>query len=109
MRVWLDDERDPTDPKIQELFGAVGDEVWVKTVSEALEFLRGGEVESISLDNDLGLNQEEGYKVADWIEEKAHEGRLLPLDVFIHSANSARRSSMKMATQNAITFWVRNH
>jgi len=33
MKLWLDDERDPRDPKIQELFGAEGNETWAKTAN----------------------------------------------------------------------------
>ena len=34
IRLWLDDERDPRTPEIQQRFGAAGDEVWVRTVGE---------------------------------------------------------------------------
>ena len=56
MRIWLDDNRDPTDPKIQIKYGAKGDEVWVKTTKEAKELLLTGQVESIAFDNDLGAS-----------------------------------------------------
>lgn len=36
MKVWLDDERDPQDPSIQEDFGARPDMIWVKTAEEAI-------------------------------------------------------------------------
>ena len=55
IKLWLDDERDPKNPIIQNLFGAEGDEVWVKTAYAAIQYLRQGNVESISLDHDLGL------------------------------------------------------
>ena len=54
MRIWLDDERDPNDPKIQKLFGSIGDETWVKTAYEAIELLTRNQVSHISLDHDLG-------------------------------------------------------
>jgi NAD+-processing family protein with receiver domain len=45
VRVWLDDER-------------AAPEGWahVRTPEEAIELLRGGDVEEISLDHDLGLD-----------------------------------------------------
>jgi len=42
LRVWLDDERDPTDPQVQRDFGAHGDEIWVKTAPEAIKMLEQG-------------------------------------------------------------------
>ena len=54
MKVWLDDLRNPLDPYYQKKYGAAGNEVWVKSVEEAITLLKKGEVESISLDNDLG-------------------------------------------------------
>ena len=54
IRLWLDDERDPKDPQIQNNFGARRDEVWVKTADEAKKLLSGGNVISVSLDHDYG-------------------------------------------------------
>lgn len=105
MRVWLDDERDPTNPEIQARFGAHGDEVWVTTVEAAILTLEVGNVESISLDNDLGEGCAEGHKVAEWIEEQAFHGRIPPLDVFVHSANPVRAQDMRAAIVNARRFW----
>lgn len=48
MILWLDDVRNPVQ------FGWVG-AVWVKTVEEAKALILTGEVESASLDHDLGL------------------------------------------------------
>jgi len=52
--LWLDDERDPTNPDIQNGFGSLGNEIWVKTAPEAIDILSGGNVTSVSLDHDLG-------------------------------------------------------
>ena len=77
--LWLDDERDPTDPNIQNGFGSLGNEIWVKTAPEAINILSGDNVTSISLDHDLGEPEAEkgnGNDVATWIEEKAFHGEL---------------------------------
>jgi hypothetical protein len=85
MKLWLDDERDPTDPFIQSEFGATGDEVWVKTASQAIDRLRNCKVTSISLDHDLGPDAGDGYQVACWIEKNANNiGRM---NWYVHSMN----------------------
>ncbi len=105
MRVWLDDIRDPADSDIRRGFGSVGDEVWVKTVEEAIGLLRSGEVTSISLDNDLGEGLGEGYGVALWVEEQAFLGNLQPLTIMAHTQNPVARGKMYAAFKNARRYW----
>lgn len=105
MRVWLDDIRDPTSPTIQQGYGASGDEVWVKTVAEALDLLRTGKVKWISLDHDLGEGEPEGHEVSNWIEENAFHGTLDRLDVYVHSDNTVEAPKMRQAIRNANRFW----
>lgn len=52
----------------------------------------GAEIEMISLDNDLGELQMEGYKVLDWLESL-----LIPVEfgIHIHSANPVARERMR--------------
>ena len=107
-KIWLDDIRDPKDKKIQLNYGSTGDEIWVKTADEAIDLLKEGDVFSISLDNDLGENQKEGYEVAKWIEENAFMGEIEPCIVKVHSANPVANILMKRAVKNAATFWERN-
>jgi hypothetical protein len=40
MRIWLDDERDPKDPFIQEKFGSKFDDVWAKPPKKPLIYLK---------------------------------------------------------------------
>lgn len=105
MRVWLDDLRDPRLPHIQSGYGSRGDEVWVKTVEEAVGLLRTGRVTWISLDNDLGEGLAEGYEVACFIEEAAFFGALEPLEVFAHSDNAVANPRMQAAIDNAQRYW----
>ena len=106
IRLWLDDERDPRDPGIQQRFGAAGDEVWVRTVGEAIAWLErhGPLVVSVSLDNDLGVpgTENEGFRSARWIEERAVRGIAAPpAECKVHSANPVRRGEMLVAFANA--------
>jgi hypothetical protein len=106
IRLWLDDERDPADPGIQARFGAVGDEVWVRTVAEAVALLdlHGTDVVSVSLDNDLGIpgTENEGFRVARVLEERAALGIMPPpAELKVHSANPVRRQEMLAAFANA--------
>lgn len=106
IRLWLDDERDPRDPKIQSDFGAEGDEVWVKTASVAINHLRGGNVSSISLDHDLGIGVTgSGMDVAKWIEEQAFHGTLARLEWAVHSMNPVGAKQMMQALMKAEEFW----
>lgn len=106
IRLWLDDERHPRAIEIQQRFGAAGDEVWVRTVGEAIAWLErhGPLVVSVSLDNDLGVpgTENEGFRVARWIEERAVRGIAPPpAECKVHSANPVRRGEMLVAFANA--------
>lgn len=105
VRIWLDDERDPKNPFIQKEFGAMGNEIWVKTPEEAIRLLEQGNVESISLDHDLGENIGSGEQVAKWIEEKAYFGKISPLIWRVHSQNPVGAKNIFVALSNADRFW----
>lgn len=70
-----DDERNPGDSRIQELFGAQSGMVWGKTADIAIARLKSGSVRWISLEYDLGTRATE-YDVAKWIEARAYGGEL---------------------------------
>lgn len=106
LKVWLDDERDPDNIKIQELFGAEPGMIWCKTADAAINRLKSNSVEWISLDHDLGTTST-GYDVAKWIEERAHSGELFPLVWTVHSANVIGARAMRQALENADRFWGR--
>jgi len=108
MRVWLDDIRNPSNPFIQKRFGAKGNEIWAKTVPDAIELLKLGTVEFLSFDNDLGYEEDEGIKLAQWIEEKSFLGEIEPLNWAIHSQNPVARKHIEAAMKNADKYW-RNH
>lgn len=62
------------------------------TVEETIDQLKAnkGNVEFLSLDNDLGEGLKEGYKVLDWLEEEHYVNNFpLPKTILVHSANSA--------------------
>lgn len=106
MKLWLDDERDPRSDLIQSDFGAEGDEIWAKTAHVAINYLKQGNVTSISLDHDLGpVSAGTGMDVAKWIEEQAFHGLLPQLSWSIHSLNSVGRKNMERAMRNADRFW----
>ncbi len=104
MKIWLDDERDPKSNKIQNLFGSDGDEVWVKTIEQAIYYLSQNIVESISIDHDLGYNKT-GLDLANWIEESAYNGSLSRLIWSVHSLNSVGAKKITQAMRNADKYW----
>ena len=85
MKVYLDDLR-PTP------------EGWVHVYwpDEAIELLKTGQVEEISLDHDLGDDERgTGYDVVLWIEEAVVTKEFIPPEIFVHSANSAEKARME--------------
>ncbi len=91
MKVWLDDER-----------AAAGGWVHVRTPEEAIELLRGGEVEELSLDHDLvlgaGARERTGYDVLLWLEREVAAGRSRPPAVLrVHSGNFGAIKRMEQA------------
>jgi len=102
MKVWLDDCRFPNP--------LTGWDIWVKTAKEAINLLKSGKVEVISLDHDLGDEKitGTGYDVAKYIEEGAFHGTVPPLLWVIHSANPVGRMNMGLALSNADRYWMMN-
>lgn len=91
MRLWVDDERPAP-------------EGWTHALNagEALLLLSTGEVEELSLDNDLGLESREGWEIANWIEARVREQSLVPpMSMKCHSGNPAARKRIE-ATFEAI-------
>jgi len=76
---------------------------WVRTyrVQETIQVLMTRAVTHLSLDNDLGEGQMEGYKVLDWLEETVYNDSTFPLpEITIHSSNASRVEHMKRALQS---------
>lgn len=87
MNVYLDDER-PAPPG------------WrlVRWPDEAIQFLKTGEVRSISLDHDLGDDERgTGYDVLLWIEEAVATRDFDPPEIKVHTANPPARNRMLAA------------
>jgi NAD+-processing family protein with receiver domain len=82
MRVWLDDTRPAPEGWVH-----------VETPEEAIDLLKTGDVEEISFDHDLGLDDYEdgrertGYRVLLWIEEQLHVHGIKPPKMKVHSGN----------------------
>ena len=92
MKVYLDDLR-PTP----------GGWVHVYWPEEAVELLKTGKVEIISLDHDLGDDDRgTGYDVILWIEEAVATAGFLPPEIRIHSANSSAREKMAAGINSII-------
>ena len=106
IKLWLDDERDPRSAYIQSEFGANGDEIWVKTSDVAIQYLKHGNVESISLDHDLGPSSGTGLDVANWIEEQAFHGLIPRLTWYVHSMNTCGKKNILKAMEKADEFWT---
>ena len=88
MRIYLDDER-------KEPSG------WTRCYwpQEVIELLETGSVTALSLDHDLGDDEQgTGYDVLRWIEEQVvTEGFTPPEEIVIHSANASAWKKMSQA------------
>lgn len=82
MNVFLDDVRSPPDNS------------WllVKTVEDAKSLLLTGQVDMLSLDNDLGPGQPEGYTLVLWMAENNVWPKNKPT---VHSMNLVRSQFMR--------------
>ena len=84
-KVYLDDERDTPDG-------------WIRVYwpEEAIELLKTGQVEEISLDHDLGDDERgNGYDVVLWIEEAVFTEGFIAPKMKVHSANVSARIKME--------------
>ena len=115
MQLFLDDERDPNTPFWrEELYLLPGEWHWVKTVKEAIECLKTGNVKTVSLDHDLGQYGTQdgihtsGYDVAKWIEEHAYYKTLARIDWHVHTANPVGFQKIATALMNASKYWDAN-
>lgn len=90
MRVYLDDERSTP-------------EGWHRVYwpQEAIALLKQGKVTEISLDHDLGDDENgTGYDVVLWIEEAVATQGFQPPIIRLHSANSSARQKMEFGIAN---------
>ena len=90
IKVWLDDERKAP-------------EGWVHVFSskEAINLLNQCIVEEISLDNDLGLETEEGYDVVKHLEYLVFHNPNYKIPIIhIHTANPVAREKMMAGIKN---------
>lgn len=104
MKLWLDDERDPTEwlPHIRWWRGRdpsdLDDWIWVRTASEAIARLESENISEASLDHDLGDPDVvgDGYIVATWIEERAaYDDGYEPPVLHIHTSNVGARPRLE--------------
>ena len=99
MKIYLDDYR-PCPPG------------WTlaKTAPEAIELLKRGDVEEVSLDYDLGDYRDDlaytGRAVAAFIARGAHDGTLPRLTWHVHSNNADGCEIMRRMLDKADTFWL---
>jgi hypothetical protein len=90
IKLYLDDEREAPEGWIR-----------VNWPDEAIEILKMGNVEEISLDHDLGDdNRGTGYDVLLWIEEQVATNKFQPPMIKIHTANSSAREKMEAGIRN---------
>lgn len=87
IKVFLDDNRMPS-----QIYNDGDGWVVVKTVPEAMMLLIEDNVSHLSLDNDLGDGQQEGYMLVNWM---IHSGIWPSTEVYVHSHNVVRAKQMR--------------
>jgi hypothetical protein len=75
-------------------------DVLVRTAEEAIELIKSGVVEKISLDNDLGTGYTEGKKVAQYIEQAYIQGEIEWVDFRPHTSNPVAFEEMMQCARN---------
>lgn len=106
MKIWLDDERDPKNQIIKDLFNSCGDETWVKTALEAINLIKNNAITHISFDHDLGdPGFGTGLDVAKFIEEQAFYGKIEPFTWRVHSQNPVGAKNIIRCMEQAEKFW----
>lgn len=96
MKVYLDDIRYEPDGWVP-----------VRWPDEAIELLKTGEVDEISLDHDLGdaiytapgKKERTGYDVLLWIEQAVVTEGFVPPVIHIHTANAVAKERMEAARE----------
>lgn len=96
MRIFLDDERNPT---------GLGWKI-IRTAEEAIKLIKTGKVTEISFDHDLGQGKS-GYDVARFIEEGAFNGNIKRIIWTVHSFNPVGSKNIIRAMKSADRFWDR--
>lgn len=100
MNIYLDDERQTPNGYVR-----------TYSVDETIELIKAnnGNIERLSLDNDLGVGYEEGRKVLNWIEEQSFNNTLLPIPhIIIHTGNPVAADIMMKSRYNSWKHWI-NH
>ena len=90
--IYLDDER-------------LAPDGWIllKDVNSVIRILKENTVKEISLDHDLGTD-ENGYDVLLWIEKEVHLNNYMPPKIHIHTANLSARIKMELCVKNINEF-----
>ena len=96
MKIFLDDIRQPTD-----WLGY--DDSWcvVRTFVDFVTLVtdchyKHTRIEIISFDNDLGVDQPEGYECAKWLTEQ----QVVPAEVWVHSSNVPAKENIYHLMRN---------
>jgi len=75
-----------------------------RTYKEAIDALKSGMVEVLSLDHDLGEDLT-GYDIINWLERKVyHEEIEAPKEILVHSANPVGVNNIKRAINSIERF-----
>lgn len=96
--IYLDDERKM--PK--------GYNYHARTVEEVIGLIKKGNVQVVSLDNDLGTGYTEGKKVAQWLEENIIMGRIPYVDFYPHTNNPVAFKEIIACKISILRFLTKN-
>jgi hypothetical protein len=105
MKLWIDDQRDPTIfvPAFGRIEGDGTDWVWAKNYDEAMDHLSSPYFKwtHMSFDHDLGPGQKTGYDLIKFIAEKG----LWPTEyIAVHSANPVGVENMTAVIEQMTDF-----
>ncbi len=96
MKIWLDDVREAPEGWH---WARSAEEVCAKLLAHA------GEIETVSLDNDLGVGYLEGRHVAKLIYALALSGSLPPILLRVHTDNPVARQEIVNWFEDTLRIW----
>lgn len=94
IKIWLDDQRQPS-----------SDWIWCQTVDQVInQLIKFKQIDCLSLDNDLGKHQLEGYYlISKYLEYRNQQKPIAKIDTWqLHTLNIVVRQNMLSMLNQAI-------
>lgn len=97
MKLWIDDERNPSDKHWKEFYGIPNDVIWCKTYTAALPYIQNETIEWVGFDNDLeDLQDRQGKHLFAILEERYWTNQHPFFKAVFQTSNTDAKRQMQM-------------